>query len=164
MVLKGFQMPEMKKGIREKHEEEGKPTAALKSSVLDDEKSKELNKAVSEQENELQAKIEVAVWEKDENAGKQKDAVTSSVQDDEKNKVEEKTVEAEKPATRSSEEFDRDNYKDSDEPVKTPPKKKTKQVNLHNSDDENDVDGEDKRKIARRKRTTEPDPNTAKKK
>ncbi len=40
--------------------------------------------AVSEQENELQAKIEVAVWEKDENAGKQKNAVTPSVQDDKK--------------------------------------------------------------------------------
>ncbi len=39
---------------------------------------------VSEQENELGAKIEVAVGEKDEKAGKQKAGLTSSVQDDKK--------------------------------------------------------------------------------
>ncbi len=39
---------------------------------------------MTEQENELQAKVEVAVGEKDEKAGKQKAGLTPSVQDDEK--------------------------------------------------------------------------------
>ncbi len=77
-------LTEMKKEIGEKHNKAGKPKAALKSSVLDDEKSKELKEAVTEQQNELQAKVEVAVWEKDEKAGKQKAGLTPSVQDDEK--------------------------------------------------------------------------------
>ncbi len=48
---------EMKKEIGEKHNKTGKPTAALKSSVRDDEKSKELKMDVSEQENELGSKL-----------------------------------------------------------------------------------------------------------
>ncbi len=77
-------LTEMKKEIGGKHNTAGKPTAALKSSLLDNEKSKELKMVVSEQENELQAEIEVVVGEKDENAGKQKAELTPSVQDDEK--------------------------------------------------------------------------------
>ncbi len=153
---------EMKKGIGEKHNEAGKPMAALESLVLDDEKSKKLKMDVSEQENELRAQIEVAVEKKDENAGKQKAELTPSVQDDEKNEMEEKTVEAGKTATRSSEVFDRDNDKDSDQSVKAPPKKKTKQNQILDSDDDNDDDGENKSKIADRKRKNEADPNTAK--
>ncbi len=77
-------------------------------------------------------------------------------------KMEEKTVEAGKPATRSSEVFDRDNGKDSNQSVKAPPNKKTMQNVIHDSDDDNDDDGEDRSKINSRKRTSEADPNTAK--
>ncbi len=68
----------------EKIEEAKKPKAALPPPVQDDEKSKELNMDVSEQENELRAKIEVAVEEKDKNAGIKMAEITPSVQDDEK--------------------------------------------------------------------------------
>ncbi len=43
-----------------------------------------MKKAATEQENELQAKVEVEVGEKGEKAGKHKDGLTPSVQDDEK--------------------------------------------------------------------------------
>ncbi len=67
-----------------------------------------------------------------------------------------------KPATRSSEVFDRDIEEDFDQSVKAPPKKKTKQNVIHDSDDDNDDDGEDKSKFAKRKQKSEPDSNTAK--
>ncbi len=75
--------------------------------------------------------------------------------------MEEKTEEAGKPETRSVKEFERDTDKESDESVKAPPKKKTKQVVLHDSDYDNDDDGEDKSKITRRKCKSEADPNPA---
>ncbi len=56
----------------------------------------------------------------------------------------EKTEEAGKPETRSVKEFESDTNKDSDETVKAPPKKKTKQCVLHDSEDNNDDDGENK--------------------
>ncbi len=74
----------------------------------------------------------------------------------------EKTEEAGKPETKSVKEFERDTDKDSNQSVKAPPKKKTKQVVLVNSEDDNDVDCEDKSKITRRKCKSEADPNTVK--
>ncbi len=67
--------------------------------------------------------------------------------------------------TRSKKKFKRDADEDSDQSVKAPQKKKTKQGVLHDIDDDNDYnddDGYDRRKITRRKRKSEADPNTAK--
>ncbi len=79
-----------------------------------------------------------------------------------KNKMGEKTEETGKPETRSVKEFERDTDKDFDESVKAPPNKKTKRVVLHDSQDDNDDGGKHKRKITRRKRKSEADPNTNK--
>ncbi len=79
-----------------------------------------------------------------------------------KNKIGEKTEEARKPETRSIKEFERDTDNDSDQSVKVPRNKKTKQGVLHDSEDDNDDVGEDRSKITRRKHKSEADLNTNK--
>ncbi len=59
-------------------------------------------------------------------------------------------------------EFERDTEEDSDESVKAPPKKKTKQGVLHYSEEDDDDDGEDKSKITKRKCKSEAGTNTVK--
>ncbi len=114
---------------------------------------------MTEQENELRDKVEVAVVQKDVKAGKQKAGLTPSVHDDKKSDERKNCGSRE---SRSSEVLDRDNDKNSDEPVKAPPKKKTKRNVLHDSDDDNDDDGEDKSEIADKKQKSEAESNTVK--
>ncbi len=113
----------------------------------------------TEQKNELRAKNEVAAKpetrvllsnpEEDESEGVKESTIKQ------KNKIGGKIEDTGKPYTRLVMEFERDTEEDSDESVKAPPKKKTKRGVLHDSEDNNDVDGEDKSKITRRKRKSE---------